>query len=160
MSRASRRVDSYGLTTAQIAMPPWRTISLATKAMRRMFVSRSSLLNPRPFDRWVRTTSPSSSVMLRPRRSSRAASSVAMVDLPAPLRPVSQTQQPRGASARMRQRYAHVGRRTDEIERPSHDFGVDAIQVLADDTHHQELQAEEQRKGQHDARPSEDRMAR
>src|SRR5436309_3019549 len=62
--------------------------------MRRMFVSRSSLEKPRPFERCVRTSSPSRSSECRPRRVSSDCSAFAMVDLPAPDRPVNQTTNP------------------------------------------------------------------
>ena len=50
------------------ATPPSRVKRLATQPMRSMLVSRSSLEKPRPFDRCVRTTSPSSGSTSRPRR--------------------------------------------------------------------------------------------
>src|SRR6188508_3136512 len=59
-----------------------------------MFVSRSSWEYPRPFERWVRTMSPSSTSTCAPRRSSSAASAWPIVVLPAPERPVSQTVKP------------------------------------------------------------------
>ena len=62
--------------------------------MRRMLASRSCLVNPRPFERWVRTTSPSSTETWRPRSISSTVSTSAVVDLPDPLRPVNQTQTP------------------------------------------------------------------
>ena len=62
--------------------------------MRRMFVSRSSRLKPSPFDRCVRTTSPSRTVTWRPCSSSRVVRTSAVVDLPAPLSPVNQTHTP------------------------------------------------------------------
>src|SRR5437660_826324 len=79
---------------AVIATPPLRATSRATYPMRRMLVSRSSFEKPRPFERWVRTSSPSSSSAWRPRRSSSAASALAIVDLPAPESPVNQTTKP------------------------------------------------------------------
>jgi hypothetical protein len=42
IARQSARVFRYGLMAAQTAMPLCRTISEATKPIRRMFVSRSS----------------------------------------------------------------------------------------------------------------------
>jgi hypothetical protein len=45
---------------AVMAQLPDRAMSLATNPMRRMFVSRSSFEKPSPFDRCVRTSSPSS----------------------------------------------------------------------------------------------------
>src|SRR5215831_7105742 len=62
--------------------------------MRRMLVSRSSFENPRPLDRFVRTSSPSSTSARRPRSASSARSRLATVDLPAPERPVSHTTNP------------------------------------------------------------------
>src|SRR5690348_16544615 len=62
--------------------------------MRRMLVSRSSFEKPRPLDRFVRTSSPSSTSAGRPRSASSACSRLAIVDLPAPDRPVSQTTKP------------------------------------------------------------------
>src|SRR5215471_8095600 len=62
--------------------------------MRRMLVSRSSFEKPRPFDRLVRTSSPSRTSAWRPRSASSACSRLATVDLPAPERPVSQTTNP------------------------------------------------------------------
>ena len=57
-------------------------------------MSRSSRLKPSPFERWVRTTSPSSSVTWRPASSSKIDSTAAVVDLPEPLSPVNQRQIP------------------------------------------------------------------
>ncbi len=94
MARTASRVSRYGETAAHITVPPWRTISLATKPIRRMFVSRSSLEKPSPFERWVRTTSPSSSVTCLPASRRRTDRTAAVVDLPEPLRPVSQMQSP------------------------------------------------------------------
>src|SRR3990172_6946350 len=74
---------------------PLRVSTSATQPMRRMFVSRSSLLNPSPLLRCVRTTSPSSFssfVMPRSRRSGSMASEI--VVLPAPESPVNQTVNP------------------------------------------------------------------
>ena len=67
--------------------------------MRRTLVSRSSREKPRPFDRWVRTTSPSSRVTVRS-PASRAARLRAIVDLPDPDSPVNSTTRtaPVGAS--------------------------------------------------------------
>src|SRR5688572_19876760 len=68
--------------------------SPATNAIRSTFVSRSVRLNPRPCDKCVRTTSPSSNVTVRRRSVSRSRRIPAIVVLPAPLRPVSQTHTP------------------------------------------------------------------
>src|SRR3989304_5665401 len=73
---------------------PLRLSRWATKPMRRMFVSRSSLLNPRPLLRLVRTTSPSSVSTFRPRPRRTGSSAWAMVVLPAPESPVNQTVKP------------------------------------------------------------------
>src|SRR6266566_5143496 len=59
-----------------------------------MFVSRSSLEKPRPFERWVRTTSPSRYSTLWSFFSSSAPTSSAIVDLPAPDKPVNQSVNP------------------------------------------------------------------
>src|SRR5215210_829489 len=59
-----------------------------------MFVSRSSLENPSPFERCSRTSSPSSHSTLRPRRSSSGRTSSAIVVLPEPLSPVNQSVNP------------------------------------------------------------------
>src|SRR5258705_13696883 len=62
--------------------------------MRRIFVSRSSLEKPRPLDRFVRTSSPSSISIFNPRPTNSEANAVASVDLPAPESPVNQTVNP------------------------------------------------------------------
>ena len=59
ISRAAWRVSSYGEIAAAMTAPPWRVSREATQPMRSMFVSRSSFENPRPFERCVRTVSPS-----------------------------------------------------------------------------------------------------
>src|SRR6266542_4184317 len=59
-----------------------------------MLVSRYSRLNPRPWQRLVRSSSPSSTSTRCPRSSRLGASTLAMVDLPAPDRPVSQRTKP------------------------------------------------------------------
>src|ERR671924_1232018 len=63
--------------------------------MRAMLVSRSSRLKPRPWQRLVRTSSPSSSSIRWPRSARAGPSLAATVDLPAPDRPVSQSTNPR-----------------------------------------------------------------
>src|SRR5262245_31233244 len=93
-ARASSRTARYGDTAATITTTPWRDSSSQTKAMRLTFSSRSSLLNPRPFDRRVRTTSPSRTSTRSPDARSRCSSNLAAVDLPAPDRPVNQTTTP------------------------------------------------------------------
>ena len=62
--------------------------------MRRMFSSRSSLLKPRPLERCVRTTSPSSTSTLAPRSRSFNSSWREIVLLPAPLIPVNHNVNP------------------------------------------------------------------
>src|ERR1700686_871597 len=59
-----------------------------------MFVSRSSLEKPSPFERWVRTTSPSRYSTSAPLRSSSPPTSSAIVDFPAPESPVNQSVNP------------------------------------------------------------------
>jgi hypothetical protein len=76
-------------------MPPCRATSAATYPMRSTFVSRDSRSNPSPFDRWCRTSSPSSRVVPRPSSSSSAARARATVDLPEPDKPVKNTTAPR-----------------------------------------------------------------
>src|SRR5471030_29581 len=79
---------------AAIAITPWRESNSQTKPMRRIFWSRSSLPKPRPFERWVRTTSPSSSSTLAFNWRSRCSSSAEIVLLPAPDSPVNQSVNP------------------------------------------------------------------
>src|SRR5215212_7881538 len=62
--------------------------------MRAMLVSRSVRLKPRPWQRLVRTSSPSSSSTRWPRSARAGPSLAATVDLPAPDRPVSQSTKP------------------------------------------------------------------
>ena len=59
-----------------------------------MFVSRSSREKPSPFERCVRTTSPSRYSTAAPRASSSRPTISAIVDLPAPERPVNQITTP------------------------------------------------------------------
>ena len=54
----------YGAIGAQIAMPPFLVISLATKPIRWILRSRCSLEKPSSLERFLRTISPSSSVIL------------------------------------------------------------------------------------------------
>src|SRR5919106_4751042 len=79
---------------AVITGTPFRDSRLATKAMRRMLVSRSSFENPRPLERFSRTTSPSSTSSFEPRRRSSLTRCVVIVDLPEPESPVNQRQKP------------------------------------------------------------------
>src|SRR4030042_3850032 len=52
---------------AVMAITPFLERSLQTNPILLILVSRSSLLKPRPFERWVRTTSPSRiSILLNP----------------------------------------------------------------------------------------------
>ena len=71
-----------------------RESRFATKAIRRMLVSRSSFEKPRPFERFSRTTSPSSTSSLEPRLRSSLTRWVVIVDLPEPESPVNQRQKP------------------------------------------------------------------
>src|SRR5581483_8308894 len=77
-----------------MATTPLRESSSQTNPMRRIFSSRSSLLKPRSLHKCVRTTSPSKTSTLAPQSRSRHSRSLAMVLLPAPERPVSQTVNP------------------------------------------------------------------
>src|SRR5438445_7237529 len=79
---------------ATMTITPCRASSSLTKPMRRMLVSRSSLLKPSPLERWVRTTSPSSSSTLAPAARRRASIRLEMVLLPAPESPVNQSTKP------------------------------------------------------------------
>ena len=89
-SRAPRRgCRRRGRWPTRASTAPARVRRLATQPMRPMLVSRSSLENPRPFDRWVRTTSPSRYSTSAPRLSSSGPTSSAMVVLPVPDRPVN-----------------------------------------------------------------------
>src|ERR671922_1333998 len=62
--------------------------------MRAMLVSRSSRLKPSPWQRLVRTSSPSRSSTRWPRSARAGPSFAATVDFPAPDRPVSQSTKP------------------------------------------------------------------
>src|SRR5258707_7091917 len=62
--------------------------------MRLMLVSRSSLEKPSPFDRLVRTSSPSKTSTFTPRTVNSAAKRAANVVLPAPDNPVNHTVNP------------------------------------------------------------------
>src|SRR5262245_56739702 len=63
--------------------------------MRRMLVSRSSLLNPNPLLRLVRTSSPSRISTRLPYSCSFPIMALARVDLPAPDKPVNHNVNPR-----------------------------------------------------------------
>src|SRR5918996_3163915 len=73
---------------------PLRESRLATKAIRRMLVSRSSFEKPSPLERFSRTTSPSSTSSFEPRLRSSLTRWVVIVDLPEPESPVNQRQKP------------------------------------------------------------------
>ena len=73
---------------------PWRSNREATQPMRSTFVSRSSFEKPRPFDRCVRTVSPSRYSTIAPRWSSSGPTRCAIVVFPEPERPVNQRQKP------------------------------------------------------------------
>src|ERR1051325_10680379 len=62
--------------------------------MRRMFVSLSSLEKPRPLERFVRTSSPSSTSNRTPRARNSGTSLSASVVLPAPDNPVNHSVKP------------------------------------------------------------------
>ena len=94
IARAFRRVSSYGEIAAAITAPPWRVRREATQPIRSMFVSRSSFEKPRPFERCVRTVSPSRYSTTRPRRSSSGPTRCAMVVFPEPESPVNQSVKP------------------------------------------------------------------
>src|ERR1035438_2744488 len=79
---------------AATAITSLRDSNSQTKPMRRTFSSRSSLLNPRPFDRCVRTTSPSSTSTRAPNWRNFSSSKREIVLLPAPLMPVNHTVKP------------------------------------------------------------------
>src|SRR5215208_7902710 len=73
---------------------PWRVRSSATKPIRKMFVSLSSRLKPRPLERLVRTMSPSMTSILPCLWRSSLSTISAMVVLPAPERPVNHSVNP------------------------------------------------------------------
>src|SRR3954453_20958996 len=79
---------------AVITGTPLRESRSATKAMRRMLVSRSSFENPRPLERFSRTTSPSSTSTREPRLRNSSSTRWEMVVLPAPESPVNQSVKP------------------------------------------------------------------
>src|ERR671919_243542 len=79
---------------AVITGTPLRESRLATKAIRRMLVSRSSFENPRPLERFSRTTSPSSTSSFEPRLRSSLTRMLVIVVLPEPESPVNQRQNP------------------------------------------------------------------
>src|ERR1019366_2769899 len=79
---------------AATAITPLRASNSQTKPIRRTFSSRSSLLKPRPFDRCVRTTSPSSTSTRAPNWRNFSSSKREIVLLPAPLMPVNHNVKP------------------------------------------------------------------
>src|SRR5215213_2326146 len=80
---------------AVTAATPLRASSRATYPMRRTFVSLSSFENPSPFDRFVRTSSPSRTSTRKPRARNSGTSLPASVVFPAPESPVSHRTNPR-----------------------------------------------------------------
>src|SRR5262245_27724152 len=94
---------------AVMAATPWRARSLATKAIRRMFSSRSSREKPRPLVRRRRTSSPSSTSTGQPRSRSSRSRRRARVLLPALGNPVNQTTNPSPAISRRTPLPASVG---------------------------------------------------
>src|SRR6266403_36481 len=62
--------------------------------MRRMFISRSSLEKPRPFERFVRISSPSRTSTDTPRARNSCSTNPASVVLPAPDNPVNHNVNP------------------------------------------------------------------
>src|SRR5262245_8048614 len=96
ISRAARRVASYGEIAAAITAPPWRLSLEPTHPTRSMCVSRSSFERPSSFERCVRTLSPSKYSTTSPRRSSSGPTRWAIVDLPDPDSPVNQSVNPPG----------------------------------------------------------------
>src|SRR5215207_5483054 len=73
---------------------PARVKRLATQPIRAMLVSRSALENPRPLERWVRTTSPSRYSVSSPRFSSSGPTIPAIVVFPEPESPVNHRVKP------------------------------------------------------------------
>src|ERR1700750_1478825 len=87
-------MSRYGESAAVMTGTSLRESRFATKAIRRMLVSRSSFEKPRPFERFSRTTSPSSTSSLESRLRSSLTRWVVMVDLPEPESPVNHRQKP------------------------------------------------------------------
>src|SRR6266480_6391511 len=79
---------------AVITGTPLRESRSATKAIRRMLVSRSSFENPRPLERFSRTMSPSRTSSLDPRARSSRTSRFVIVVFPEPESPLNQRQKP------------------------------------------------------------------
>src|SRR5215475_5114826 len=93
-SRASSRISRYGEIAAVITGTPLRLSRSATKAIRRLLVSRSSFEKPSPLERFSRTTSPSRISSFEPRSRRCPSSNLEMVVLPAPESPVNQRVNP------------------------------------------------------------------
>src|SRR3984893_8365577 len=79
---------------ATMTITPRRASNSLTNPIRRMLISRSSLLKPRPFERCVRTTSPSSTSTAAPAARRRDSMRLEIVLLPAPESPVNQRTKP------------------------------------------------------------------
>src|SRR5260221_2911814 len=94
VSRASERISAWGEIAAVITGTPLRLSRSATKAMRRMLVSGSSLKKPSPLERFSRTMSPSRISSFEPRSRRWPSSSLEIVVLPAPESPVNQRVKP------------------------------------------------------------------
>src|SRR5215207_7397045 len=91
----SSRTSLNGEMAETITPTPLRLSKSATKPILRMFVSLSSRLKPKPFERLVRTMSPSRTSTL-PNLSLSSLSTISlMVVLPAPERPVNHSVKPR-----------------------------------------------------------------
>src|SRR5918993_3303610 len=88
---------------AVMTKTPCFASSRATKPMRRTLVSRSSRVNPSPFERWVRTSSPSR-ISIRRTPASFSATALASVLLPPPDSPVNHRIAPLMGSVRLDRR--------------------------------------------------------
>ena len=88
-SRTIRRSARNGEMNEQITISPASVISRATSPTRRTFSTRSASVKPRSRLSPCRTLSPSSSIVCRPAASSFFSTMSAMVDFPAPDKPVS-----------------------------------------------------------------------
>ena len=84
----------YGEIAAAMTAAPCRVSRAATQPMRSMFVSRSSFEKPRPFERCVRTVSPSRYSTMCPRSSRSGPTRWAIVLLPEPESPVNHRVKP------------------------------------------------------------------
>jgi hypothetical protein len=81
-SRAFCRVSSYGEIAAASTAAPCLVRRADTQPILSMFASRSSFENPSPFDRCVRTVSPSRYSTIGPRSSIAGPTRWAIVVLP------------------------------------------------------------------------------